>query len=184
MSGHTARIAFKTEDALYEKIVDDHQFLEFNSILACVELTLASPPPRDKPESGSHGEIRSQTLQSFEHEAPEAQREKNVVYLKKVLDWLRDDKGVRRILKLVIKDNQWYQCSDETIEECLRGWDIRHLDWNKCNISVQAIRNGGAANAVQVWLTWNSQESCLVGWSDPELGLKKLLPNVRKPNLH
>jgi hypothetical protein len=108
---------------------------------------------------------------------PEMARSKNVGYLRAVFDWLRK-KGVRRILRLVIVDNQEWQCSDETIEECLKGWDIRHLDWNKRDLSIEIIKNGEAAKMVELFLSWSGQNTALLGWSDPDYGLKKQLPQV------
>jgi len=176
-TGKTVQIAFKTENALYENIESDHEFLKLHSILACVELKLASSRATDKLERAAPS--ITPTLRGANASlTPNAQRERNVKHLNTVLQWLREVKKVKRILKLVIKDNQDFQCEDEIIEECLKGWDIRCLDWNKQNLSIETIKRGEAGKLVELWLTWNGQNSCLVGWSDPEFGLKRMLPKV------
>ncbi len=173
--------SFKTDDALYKDIEADYEFLSLNSILAHVELSLTDPRPEvglDPDDMTSHN-LRVDEMDEMSQKklTPKLIRRKNASYLRAVFEWLRQ-KGVRRILKLVIVDNQEWQCGDETIEDCLHGWDIRYLDWNKRDLSIETIKTGGAAKLVELWLTWSGQNTALLGWSDPDYGLKQQLPKV------
>lgn len=107
-------------------------------------------------------------------------REQNAQCLADVLLWLRQ-KGVQRILKLVVRDNQSLQCQDETIEKALRDWDIRYLDWNKLDMSIDIIQRGGAKNLVELCLTSSGSNTALIGWTDPKYGLVTLT-EVRADN--
>lgn len=184
--GHKVRIAFTAKEALYKNIQEDYQFLELTSILACVELNLC-----DQQDQRMYEDLNSSNTSRARHDrvegrgkTPDEQREINMEHLMSILRWLRETKKVRRILKLVIKDSQEFQCRDEHIEECLKGWDIRYLDWNKQNLSLETLQKGETENLVELWLTWNGQNSCLIGWSDAGYGLRKLLPSVRALFLH
>lgn len=170
------------EDALYKDIEKEYDFLDFNSILAHVELHLACPHPDASldPDAIATADLGvHDMIDAPKHPmTPEQARRRNVDYLRAVFKWL-GEKGVKRILKLVVVDNQEWQCSDETIEECLKPWDIRYLDWNKRDLSIEIIRQGHAGKLVELWLIWSGQNTALRGWSDPVYGLKQQLPQVR-----
>ncbi|KAL7621995.1 hypothetical protein AAE478_007496 [Parahypoxylon ruwenzoriense] len=171
--------SFKMEDSLYKDIEKDHEFLRLNSILAYVELSLTSPCQDARPDQGPYADLDMDEIIDIPHHitTPELTRSSNVGYLRAVFKWL-GEKGVKRILKLVVLDNQEWQCSDDTIAECLTGWDVRYLDWNKRDLSIETIRNGNAEKLVELWLTWSGQNTALLGWSDRDDGLKKQLPQA------
>ncbi|KAG5797970.1 hypothetical protein H9Q69_002975 [Fusarium xylarioides] len=120
----------KMEEALYDGIESAHNFLEFNPILACVELRLEnlgqeSASSEDPFDTGDLPMRRH--IDSVVHRlTPEQTRDENEKYLGDLLKWLRE-KGVKKILKLVIVDNQDLQCRDETIQKFLSGWDIQSM---------------------------------------------------------
>ncbi|KAJ8131451.1 hypothetical protein O1611_g2179 [Lasiodiplodia mahajangana] len=62
-----------------------------------------------------------------------------------IFQWLRSvqthsgRKGVQRILKVSVQDNQDHPHSDETIEHCLRGFGVEILEWMKPDICATTI---------------------------------------------
>jgi hypothetical protein len=144
-----------------------------------VELEVSGPagPEPDHDGSGNARAVANVHAEASRRASLLAIRDKNADYLSKMMIWLRDTKKVKRILRLVVHDNHEWQCRDETIEECLRGWDIRYLDWNKRDLSVDTIK-GQAEKLVELWLMWSGTNTSLIGWMDSEFGLKTRLPRV------
>jgi len=105
------------------------------------------------------------------------------LYLLNVFKWLRK-KDVKRIVKVVVRDNMLRSCSDETIEKALKGFDIRYLDWDKPDICCETIR-AVAPDVVELWLNASGNNAVLWGWSD-DGGLKTLtkVPFPRRPNVN
>ncbi|ETR99348.1 hypothetical protein M419DRAFT_45849, partial [Trichoderma reesei RUT C-30] len=62
----------------------------------------------------------------------------DMLSLTKIFKMLKQQ-GVKRILKVTIKDNSKRPCSDQVIQQCLAGFDVRYLDWNKPDLSVSII---------------------------------------------
>ncbi|KAI1359384.1 hypothetical protein F5Y08DRAFT_332379 [Xylaria arbuscula] len=92
--------------------------------------------------------------------------------MKLLFDWLRDVKGVKRILKVIVEDLQHPAHSDEVIESCLSGMCIETWDWKKLDLSPEVLHR--VAPDVQVVnLYWGGNNAILRAWSEPE-GLKKL----------
>lgn len=162
----------------------DHDFLKFNSVLSYVGLRLCTPAssPHWNPEAPADADLHTgfQDVNGnhYRQMTPDRARQINVLNLGKTFEWLRG-KNVKRILKLVIDDDQEWQCSDEVIENTLKSWDIRYLDWNKKDLSISAISQGEATKIVELWLNWGGQNTALLGWADPISGLKSQLPRVR-----
>jgi hypothetical protein len=73
-------------------------------------------------------------------------------------------KNVMRILKLKVWDNQQVPCSDEFIENCLKDFDIRYLDWNKPNLCADVII-AGAPRVAEVWLYATGTTAVLRSWA-------------------
>jgi len=91
--------------------------------------------------------------------------------IRKVFTWLRKQ-GVRRILKLVVVDNEKLPCSDATIVECLREFDTRYLNWNQEDFYIEVLREAGLYNVKELCLSWSGRNSVLYSWSAglPSLG--------------
>ena len=178
----------KMEDPLYHGIEKDHGFLTLNPMLAYVELMLDDlgpinsilrSPAAAKPSTDLAGSTRKPTdLAHQTVNTPEEIRDANFRCLVSVFKWMRDEKGVKKILKLVVVDNQGWQFSDDQIQQALKEWDVRYLDWNKRDLSLDAIGKGGESKLKELWLTWGGQNTVLLGWSDVEYGLQKQLPEV------
>ena len=85
--------------------------------------------------------------------------------LKILFEWLTKTKGVKRIVMLVVEDNDLFPCSEATIRDCLRKLDeVRYLDWRRPDISVQTLRE--AKNVIELWLYSTGLNAVLSGWAD------------------
>ncbi|KAK3359509.1 hypothetical protein B0T25DRAFT_100509 [Lasiosphaeria hispida] len=91
--------------------------------------------------------------------------------LKAVFSWLKEDKKVETILNLTVKDNPHHYCSDDTVEECLKGLDVMYLNWNKPDMCVH--KDTLPATLVEISLHWTGLNSVLWSWSGTE-GLRTL----------
>ncbi|KAI2619318.1 hypothetical protein GGR54DRAFT_647998 [Hypoxylon sp. NC1633] len=151
------RTVFRPQLRLSEHTPEDHEFLEFGRTLAYVEL-----------------DIRSRLVVQGADAALEVEqtsRDEDAKALRDTFRWLRK-KNVKQIVKLVVKDNPDRYCSDETIETCLDGFDVRYLDWNKADMCVDTIRKK-APNVVHLWLHSSGSNAVLWSWSDSS-GLRSL----------
>lgn len=73
-------------------------------------------------------------------------------------------KGVKRILKLTVKDNAEYPCSDDTIESCLSGFDVRYMDWQKPDLCAEVVLSE-APNVVELTLHSSGNNAVLQSWA-------------------
>ncbi|KAK6219193.1 hypothetical protein LQW54_002442 [Pestalotiopsis sp. IQ-011] len=97
--------------------------------------------------------------------------------VKKFFKWLRDVMHVERIVNLLVDDDSDHACSDETIERCLRGFDVRYLSWNKDDICVKSLRDEAPnLKVLEVW--WCGRYSTLMGWSNVDHGLRHLKKGI------
>ncbi|KAI1408751.1 hypothetical protein F5Y13DRAFT_104954 [Hypoxylon sp. FL1857] len=150
------RTVFRPQLRLSDHTPEDHEFLEFGKMLAYVELDIR---PRPIQETDS---VAEDELETWEEDSKA---------LCATFKWLRK-KNVKQIVKLVVKDNPNRNCSDETIETCLDGFDVRYLDWNKADMCVDTIRKK-APNVVHLWLHSSGSNAVLWSWSDSS-GLRSL----------
>lgn len=86
--------------------------------------------------------------------------------LKEVFRWLKVDKKVKTIVNLTVKDNTHHYCTDETVEECLKGLDVRYLDWNRPDLCAETLRV--SPSLVEISLYWTGLNAVLWSWSDTE----------------
>lgn len=109
------------------------------------------------------------------------------------LRWLRQKKGVKKIIKLTVDDRREPH-RDEDIEEAVGGWDDRQgknepsrsfdveiLDWRKLDLCPVTISRA-APNVRELHLQWSGSNSVLFGWSDTQCLPK--LPLLRKIHIH
>ncbi|RYP17551.1 hypothetical protein DL765_004440 [Monosporascus sp. GIB2] len=101
--------------------------------------------------------------------------------MKLLFKWLRDEKDVKTILKVIVDDLQEPAHSDEAIEACLTGMGVETWDWRKVDLSPEVIQKV-APEARVVHLYWSGNNAVLRGWSEPE-GLQKL-KKLEKVYLH
>lgn len=90
--------------------------------------------------------------------------ESNAKALKNIFDMLRHKKGVEQILKLTVLDNIEMPCSDEIIEYCLEGFDIRYLNWRKLDLCPEVIL-AKAPNLAELTLHASGNNAVLRGWA-------------------
>ncbi len=86
--------------------------------------------------------------------------------------WLKNDKGVKTVLRVIVDDLQEPSHSEEAIESALAGLGVEIWDWRKTDLSSEVICNV-APNARIVHLYWSGNNSVLRSWSEAE-GLCKL----------
>lgn len=152
---------------LTERTTHTHQALSLDPILACVELGLDDTTSSLLDGHSTQGAVRSMS----EKDARENREE----LIKGFFKWLREQRGVKRIIKLVVSDHPYLPCRDHVIVDALKGFDIRYLDWDKEDLCMQSLtQNGIAPNLRELWLAWSGRNSTLLGWSNKECGLWKL----------
>lgn len=95
-------------------------------------------------------------------------------------NWLRE-KGVKRILKVIVDDLEQPSHSDEAIENTLRGFEVEILDWRKIDLCPEVIYKS-SKKLKEVYLRWSGNNAVLRAWSEPD-GLKKL-EELTKVHLH
>ncbi|KAI2464187.1 hypothetical protein F4781DRAFT_425759 [Annulohypoxylon bovei var. microspora] len=95
--------------------------------------------------------------------------------------WLRDEKKVNTILKVIVEDLQEPAHSDETIEACLTGMGVEIWQWKKFDLSPEIIQKV-APGARVVHLYWSGNNAVLRGWSEP--GGLRMLRELEEVHLH
>jgi hypothetical protein len=164
-------IAFQPAAPIDIDTFRSHPFLKFYPILSYVELTLVEPRSPTGPSLDPTVQPRGVSI--FNNSSVSSEIEKRSQSIRKVFWWLRK-KNVQRILKLVVIDDDTFPCSDETIEDCLRGFDIRYLNWNKKDLCVESLRAARLSNIKELWLSWSGRNSVLYSWSCQKYGLPTL----------
>jgi hypothetical protein len=93
--------------------------------------------------------------------------------LKILFKWLKDEKGVKTIFRIIVDDLEEPSHRDEAIESCLK--DVRGVetwDWRKFDMSPDLIQIV-ARDAKVIHLYWSGNNAILRAWSEPE-GLHQL----------
>jgi hypothetical protein len=144
--------------------IPDHG-IHFDEVLKYVRNPFVSVPPTGRKAAAARGSGR-QDMEFFSQ-------------------WLYN-KGVRRILKVEVKESDKIPHSDESIELSLRGIAVEHLDWQKVDLDPKVIcqfgmnsrhlvdENGTDKSQLrEVILKWSGRNAVLRTWSEPE-GLPQL----------
>ncbi|KAF3766654.1 subtilisin-like protein, partial [Cryphonectria parasitica EP155] len=87
-------------------------------------------------------------------------------------NWLRKDKKVTRIMKVIVDDSQQPAHSDEAIIEALRDFHVEELHWLKTDLDPITIRTA-SSEIRELKLRWSGSNATLRGWGEPD-GLPKL----------
>ncbi|KAI9928834.1 hypothetical protein AWENTII_000931 [Aspergillus wentii] len=89
--------------------------------------------------------------------------------LQYLLEWLADEKKVKKIIKLIADDRKDLPHRDETIIESLRKFDIEILDWQKTDICPSVIQQASRewTNLHEIHLQWSGSNTALRAWSEP-----------------
>jgi hypothetical protein len=101
--------------------------------------------------------------------------------LKLLFSWLKDEKRVKTMLRVIVDDMQEPAHTDETIEACLSGMGVEIWDWKKTDLCSDVIRNV-APQVREVHLYWGGNNAILRGWGEAE-GLREL-QSLEKIYLH
>ena len=96
----------------------------------------------------------------------------------RILQWLRDKKGITEIIELHVPGSTPRAESEEVIEKALYGISVDLLDWQVLDLSVDIILKSGAKNVEELHLYSSGNWGVLQQWSSIE-GVT-LLPNVCK----
>lgn len=91
------------------------------------------------------------------------------------------DKGVRRIVRVIVDDRQEPTHSDEAIEEALIGFQVEKWDWRRLDICSDTVLFA-APNVREICLYWSGNNAILQGWSARN-GLHTL-KSLETVNLH
>lgn len=129
-----------------------YDFIKFTKIMSQVELRVSSRDPTYA--AASSGELQ---------ESPEERWERFMESLQKIFRMLYKN-GARKILKLTVIDNPKRPCSDEVIERCLSGFDVRYLNWVKPDLCADVIL-AKAPKVVELWLYSSGSNAVLRGWA-------------------
>lgn len=87
-------------------------------------------------------------------------------------EWLRDEKKVKRIVKVIVDDSPKPAHSDEAIVEALSGFEVEELHWLKIDLDPETI-SAVSRRIREVYLRWSGNNTALRAWSEPE-GLRSL----------
>ncbi|KAF4995238.1 hypothetical protein FGRMN_5269 [Fusarium graminum] len=88
---------------------------------------------------------------------------RNMRNLKNMFKMIRKRK-VQQILKVTIHDNPRRPCSDGTIQDCLKGFDVRYLDWSKPDLSIDVI-HAACPRLAEIKLYSSGRKSVFSGWT-------------------
>lgn len=93
-----------------------------------------------------------------------------------IFRWLKNECGVSSVLKVTVIDDGENCHSDEAIEACMEGLEVRSWNWYRVDLCCDVILNS-ASRVKDVALYSSGNNAVLKGWSSPS-GLAKL-KNVR-----
>ncbi|EGZ74504.1 hypothetical protein NEUTE2DRAFT_81904 [Neurospora tetrasperma FGSC 2509] len=157
---------FRLPTRVTHRTTNNYDFLKFESRLALVSLSLR---PELLDSSSNVVQSKDQLKTIADNDAA------NII---KVFRWLKD-KGVTKILKLVVDDNPDRVCSEEAIEKCLECMDeIRFLDWDRPDLAVPTIKK--ARRLIELSLYSTGTNAVLHHWSDQN-GLVQLPKGLETP---
>jgi hypothetical protein len=99
-----------------------------------------------------------------------------------LLQWLRIRKGVERIMKVTVHDDDGSTPhSNEAIQRVILGFGVEILDWRKIDLCPDTVFIA-CKSIRQLHLYWSGSNTVFRAWSEPEgLASLKCLRNV---NVH
>ncbi|KAF2275928.1 uncharacterized protein EI97DRAFT_458926 [Westerdykella ornata] len=124
--------------------------------------------PEDKTDSKEPGK-------NGEPQAVDKIKGKGRTDMYSIFKWLREN-HVGSILKVTVVDDLEPCHSDQAIEACMAGFDVRVWNWYKVDLSCQVILNS-ARNVTNVTLYSSGNNAVLMGWSSSS-GLA-MLPKLK-----
>ena len=94
----------------------------------------------------------------------------------RVLQWLRDTKGVSKIIRLIVPGSTPRAESEDVIRDAIRGISVVSFDWRVLDLSIDIIIGSASKNVEDLCLYSSGNWGVLQQWSGTE-GVR-LLPNV------
>ncbi|KAK8103407.1 uncharacterized protein PG998_010440 [Apiospora kogelbergensis] len=99
-----------------------------------------------------------------------------------IFNWLKDEKKVKKVFRVIVDDLEEPSHQDEAVESCLKDIQgVETWDWKKFDLSPDIILNA-ARHAKVVNLYWSGRNIALRAWSE-ERGLHQL-EHLEKVYLH
>jgi hypothetical protein len=93
--------------------------------------------------------------------------------LKTLFNWLKGDKKIQTVLRVIVDDLQEPSHRDEIIESCFEGIKgVETWDWQKYDVSPEVIQEA-VPDVKVVHLYWSGNNAVLRAWSD-ERGIRQL----------
>ncbi|KAI0005738.1 hypothetical protein F4779DRAFT_34502 [Xylariaceae sp. FL0662B] len=80
-----------------------------------------------------------------------------------IFEWLRE-RGVKKIVKVLVIDDGDASHTDERIEEALRGFDVEEWDWKKLDLCSDVIKNCTTV-VREISLYSSGNNAVLMGWA-------------------
>ena len=90
----------------------------------------------------------------------------------RLFDYLRIQKGVKRVIRVIIVDTETPSHSDEAIEHALKDLKVETWDWRKYDLCTESIFRA-APEVEELNLYWSGNNAVLRSWCEPD-GLPKL----------
>ncbi|KAK6362730.1 hypothetical protein TWF730_000186 [Orbilia blumenaviensis] len=165
----------------YLKSLSAH--LKFESILKYVALPSLSFEMDDgsiTKRSSSYGrDTKDMAKESSNHTTARKGRkgrQKGLTNMQIIFDWLRE-RGVQKIIKVIIVDNGDVAHSDEAIENCLKGFDVEIWNWKRVDLGADVIQYAAGTSVKEISLYSSGNNAVLTGWSGPDgLGCPEKFP--------
>ncbi|GJN69443.1 hypothetical protein PLICBS_003491 [Purpureocillium lilacinum] len=123
--GHGRRDSWEPPRRITPQTIKSYDFLKFEPMMALLRIRLTPDPWATTPLTSD----RSWEVMTRDDEDA----------LEAFFTWLKGPKGVTTILKLVVMENQDRPCSERVVRECLKGLDVRYLDWKRRDICVDTL---------------------------------------------
>ena len=79
----------------------------------------------------------------MESETPKRERQE----VPSILSWLRQ-KGVKRILRLIVPDCRANPLDEDKISVCLKDFEVEELDWRRLDLGIEPIASLGLTLSV------------------------------------
>lgn len=121
--------------------------------------------------------VPSKLRKSNKSNKPDGNGRKDMTFF---FDFLRD-KGVKRVLHIIVDDEESPAHSDEAIEKALSGLKVEIWDWRKIDLCSETVLVA-APDTTEVYLYWSGNNAVLLGWSSPD-GLPQL-KKLKKVHVH
>ena len=152
-----------------ERIYLGYQVLQFERILKYVVFPKVRIEKRSVPaHKGKPSERDSKT---------EGKGRNDMTFM---FEFLRN-KGVKRIVRVVVADQEGIAHSDEAIERALIGFEVEIWDWQRFDICTETIA-WAAPGVEQAHLYWSGNNAVLWGWS--EKNVLDRMTRLKKVYLH